>query len=302
MSAYALNQKSLLEVASFEVIKQYEEKNGEPITGLYFNKLISLVYKKLYDNYMINIELPHCWYRYGDEVVRYLMPNTIQWNHESPQYTTVLWIGREPIYQDNTTNIVKSVVRETVEKYKIKSKEELVDDVYSSAPFEFQRNFRQLRLNIERMASANVEILNSKELFLLPSLERTINSFPEREFPKEVSERIRNYDMLMRTIIHIPEFPTDIAKEVTEDIWFYFSYYLRIHKNCYENIPSSVIEYWKSQLEFQKNKFDRFFAEILLSLNLRKNIVFDEKLQKIIEKRKEEKEEELQFIESFAEN
>ncbi len=297
MSAPVSTNKPLLELASLEVIRQYEKKTGEPITGLYFNKLMSLVYAELRNRYNINIELPHCWYRYGDEVVRYLMPNAIRWNHETPQYTTVTWVGQEPLTQREEREIIKRVVKETIKKYEHKSKEELVDDVYSSAPFTFQRNFRQLRLNIEGMAVASVGISNFKEV-LRSSLEQTIESFPKKEFPNEVYERITNYYMLMKKLLELPEFNVEIAKELTEDIWFYFSYYLRIHKKCYENIPRNVIEYWKSQLEFQKNKFDRFFAEILLTLNS-KNILFEGELQEILEKRKQEKKEELQFIENF---
>ncbi len=298
-SIYKDETNSLLEVTSFEVIRQHEESIGNAPTGLYFNKLMSLTYTELLEKRNINIKLPHCWYRYGDEVVRYLMPNEVRWNHETPLYTSVSWEGREPQYEGASVETIKEVVERYTEKYKALTKEQLVDDVYSLAPLDFQRNFRQLRLNIETIMSASVKISNFKEAVLLPSLDGIIKSFPENEFPQEVVERVRNYEMLMRKLIELPAFSYEIAKEITEDVWFYFCYYLRVHKNCYDNIPRNVIEYWESQLEDQKGKFDRIFSEILLSLNEKHGIELDGKLQEILNQRKKEKEEELQFLEEF---
>lgn len=290
---------TLLEVASFEVIKQHEKTIGSPPTGLYFNKLMLLSYSKLRKGYGIDIKLPHCWYRYGDEVVRYLMPNDVRWNHETPLYTTVSWPGWEPQYDDESINIVKDVVREFTGKYKDLTKEQLVDDVYSLAPFDFQRNFRQLRLNIERIMSSNVQVSNFKRAVLFPSLEKTIKSFPGKDFPQDVVERVQNYNLLMHCYLEHSSFSYDIAKEMTEDIWFYFCYYLRIHRNCYENVPRNVVEYWENQLDEQKDKFDRIFSEILIDLDNHGDLGFEGKLKDILEQRRDEKEEELQFLEEF---
>jgi len=292
-------RNTLLETTSYEVIKQHGEIIGQPPTGLYFNKLMSLTYTELKEKRGINIKLPHCWYRYGDEVVRYLMPREVQWNHETPIHTSVSWKGEAPRYEDVTVNQIREVVAQNTEKYKDLTKEELVDDVYAIAPFDFQRNFRQLRLNIEKYNSAKIEIANYKEAVLLPSLKRTIDSYPEKEFPKEVAERIYNYAELMNILLEISAFNKEIGLELTEDIWFYFSYFLRVHNGCYENVPKDTVEYWKNQLEDQTYKFDRIFSDILVYISNKQSLKLEGNLLKILNDRKHEKEEEFNFIEEF---
>ena len=81
-----------LAYTSFKVVKEYENVNNEVPSGLYFNKAISFVNTNL-KNAGIVLTVPHRWYRWGDEVVRYYMPRELAWTHEEDAYTKVGWIG-----------------------------------------------------------------------------------------------------------------------------------------------------------------------------------------------------------------
>ncbi len=90
----------------------------------------------------LNLKLPHCWYRYGDEVVRYHMPHQIRWNHEDPRRTSVHWMGSEPDIKEER---VLEEVRRITERYHTRDGlRELVAEIYNTAPYEFQKKFREV--------------------------------------------------------------------------------------------------------------------------------------------------------------
>lgn len=60
-------KKELLALASYLVIEEHRRLTGQYPSGLYFNKAMCLLYRNL-KKANLNLELPHCWYRYGDEV------------------------------------------------------------------------------------------------------------------------------------------------------------------------------------------------------------------------------------------
>src|SRR5437762_11314562 len=73
----------LLNFASYQVITKYEQVTGAKPSGLFFNKVLSVLNRDL-GAVHLQLRLPHCWYRWGDEVVRILMPRHLQWVHEDP--------------------------------------------------------------------------------------------------------------------------------------------------------------------------------------------------------------------------
>ena len=294
---------TLLSLASYNVIIKYKDTTGSPPSGLYFNKMMSIIYNELKEKHRINITLPHCWYRYGDEVVRYLLPHEIRWTHETPYSTIVDWKGSTPYIENDmgVTEVIEKVVNLYTEKYKDRTKEELVDEVYSRAPFDFQRNFRQLRLNVEKFASKTrrVDIENYEKNIILPSLKKAIDSFPRKEFPAEVWERLTRYKEVMESIINLPSFPADISNELTENFWFYFCYYLRIHNKCHENVPSSVVLHWKETIDFQRERYDRNFSDIIIDLVEHYDMPVKGEIHDIYLNRKNEIRKHEDFIEAF---
>lgn len=93
--APAPREDDLIPLASYLAIEACQDRFENPPRGLYFNKVLSLLHRQFQD-LGVDIGLPHCWYRYGDEVVRYEMPSPLVWDHEATDKTTVLWDGDPP--------------------------------------------------------------------------------------------------------------------------------------------------------------------------------------------------------------
>ena len=81
-----MNEKDYIRTFSYLFLKKYREKTGTDSSGVLFNKYMTLLNRALlYKG--VDMHLPHCWYRWGDEVVRYCLP-FIDWNHDDPKYKT----------------------------------------------------------------------------------------------------------------------------------------------------------------------------------------------------------------------
>ena len=117
MRKYDKYSKYFLHYASYEVINSYKEKKKRPPTGLYFNKIMSLLNQRLRKK-EVELGLPHYWYRYGDQVHRYSMPSNLVWNHEEPTRTKVEWRDTE-ILKDREWPyyLIEDIVKELTEKY-----------------------------------------------------------------------------------------------------------------------------------------------------------------------------------------
>ena len=51
-------------------IEGHEGSVGCSPSGVMFNKFMTLLYRDIRRTLGVDIRLPHCWYRWGDEVVR----------------------------------------------------------------------------------------------------------------------------------------------------------------------------------------------------------------------------------------
>ncbi|MFO8051471.1 MAG: hypothetical protein R6V01_07215 [Thermoplasmatota archaeon] len=69
------NESSPLEKAVYLAINKFHNKESRPPTGVYFNKVMSILHHRSKSKY--DLRLPHCWYRWGDEVVRRCLPNEV---------------------------------------------------------------------------------------------------------------------------------------------------------------------------------------------------------------------------------
>ncbi|RLF72100.1 MAG: hypothetical protein DRN55_06605 [Thermoplasmata archaeon] len=238
----------------------------------------------------LNLKLPHCWYRYGDEVVRYHMPHQIRWNHEDPRRTSVHWMGSEPDIKEER---VLEEVRRITERYHTRDGlRELVAEIYNTAPYEFQKKFREVFDVIYEYKNRRIEIKNFNSDFFYPMVERALHSFPKDDF-KVVFKDVEP----LREAIKMLDFKQhgDYIIELLENFWFYFAYYLRV--KAHENVPRETLMYWKSVLPEETERYRRYFADIMIELQSvtgKSDILRD-----IIKKRLERREEEERIFEEF---
>ena len=139
-------------------------------------------YQELKDKLGTDMRLPHCWYRWGDEVVRYNMPY-LTWNHDDPHQTTVMFSGSTliPVDQDEIIRYTGSYADVFIARYGGNGGVDLaIEEVYSGAPFEFQNDYRALRENLKEVKS-NFPISNYVE-FVRGLYNKAMSGYPITSF------------------------------------------------------------------------------------------------------------------------
>lgn len=268
--------------ASYYLIKKYKDSNGFSPSGLYFNKAMSYVNTNI-RKHGENIMLPHCWYRWGDEVVRYYMPREITWTHEEASYTKVDWTGGPPSLRDEKLiNDIEDLTNEFLSKYPVKDDgwyEELLADHYDGAPFEFQKAYKNCRDLLFDKTRVNGNDANYTKDTLVKVFETTLSKFPK----DRLFQPVRNFIPTFLKLISYPLTGTRedlfIANDISEEFWYWFSYYLRVHPKAHENIDEETVSYWKSELDYETERFYRNFNDHVARLSVKyKEISRDDSL------------------------
>ena len=268
MSREILVDNTDLKYVAYYVVRRFKKKTGRDPTGLYFNKAMSLINTKLReDGY--NLRLPHCWYRWGDEVVRYYMPFELSWNHEDPPSTTVTWEGDVPreMIDLRLHDRVKTLSDEMADQFSNENISEMVEQVYMNAPFDFQRLYKKVRDSFLSIRLAEVAVENFSLNKLIPQLEKAIAAFPEDSEFDEVREHLPAFKSLMMYVLSGENPDYGLANEISEELWFWFCYFLRLHPRAHENIGKEALAIWTERLEVETDLYLRAFGEHVLRLS-----------------------------------
>ena len=176
-----------------------------------------------------------------------------------------------------------------------------VERVYSYAPFEFQRAFRRLRLDLANLKRARI-VVPDYGTTLAPRVERVFSTLPDRDFP-EVAARAPAVESTIIKILERMEFPYPLATELAEHYWFWFCYYLRLHPDAHENVPQEALELWASKLEDQNRIFHRKLGDIVIELAMLAPEVWEDNvLGPIAVSRSREREEEDVVFKEFEDD
>lgn len=287
----------LLNYASYLIIKEYESIKDEKPNGLFFNKIMSLLNKNI-DNF----KLSHYWYRYGDQVCRQKMPKNLEWTNVELNETKVDWKYNIPeFFKEFEGHPIEGEIKSLVSKYN-DNFDELIDDVYSYAPYEFQRRFLELRKMFYGANNAyNWDMESYKELSK-PIFKDTYDSFPIHDF-KEIEEE---YD-LVRTFIEAKldseNWKFKILEKISTDFWFLFCYHLRMNPKARENIPSDILHHWEEKLSMDANRHRKSIADtIIKSIERDSNLLEYEPINEFYKWRKEDKKETEKLIDEFVDN
>lgn len=295
------NTNKMLNLTAFLVIEEHRRLTGRYPTGLHFNKVMSLSHRALRQR-GIDIELPHCWYRYGDEVVRQRMPTFVRWNHEEPSHCKISWAGKGPEKGRGVPNAdqILDVVGALVRKYSVAGGTSVaVGEVYSYAPFDFQRRFRRLMPYLERLGRTHRGTTKTERAVALAYLTRACEAFPLDEFPT-VAQRLPAFRSAMTHAMSHRKVPPALPAELAEVFWFWFCYHLRLHPTAHENVPEEVLEYWASRLGGHDARSNRVLGDLVLELRgLLPEVNSDPDLKAIATARKDERKSEERILADF---
>ena len=249
-----VNEMDYVRVFSYLFLKKYKEKTGTNSSGVLFNKYMTLLNRELLFK-GVDMHLPHCWYRWGDEVVRYCFP-FIDWNHDDISYTSVRYSDKSPRINRKDPNVkyASDYADVFISKYaKNRGQEEAIDEVYSDAPFAFQNDFRKLREAVS-ISRKNLPIKNYHS-YIKGLFETAVASFPP-DFGF-LNHRFEEFVSTFRLALSENAKPDELY-EISETFWFFFCYHLRLNNRCHENVPQSTLEVWKEVLPSEEEKYCMF--------------------------------------------
>lgn len=69
-----------IRISTFLFLDEYG-KEVNKVKGMTFNRFMTQLNYSLQSEKNTDIRLPHCWYRWGDEVVRDHLGSYTKWNH-----------------------------------------------------------------------------------------------------------------------------------------------------------------------------------------------------------------------------
>ena len=245
-----------VKVSSFLFLKKYKERTGNDSTGVLFNGYMTLLNRELLSR-GIDIGLPHCWYRLGDEVVEDCMP-FIDWGHEGISGKFVSYLGRSP--QADSNDPVIGFVSEFADSFIDRcfgpsGPEEAIEGAYEYVPFRFQNDFRQLResLKIPRWNGPP----HNRHGRIEDLFNKAVSSFP----PEFGSIGLR-FDEFKSTFLLAMSgnAPSNELFKISETFWSFFCHHLRLNDGCHENVPPFILETWRQELPEEGDKY-RMFVE-----------------------------------------
>ena len=232
--------------ASYIFISQYRSTCGSNPSGVMYNEFMVLLNRELIDKIGKDVGLPHCWYRWGDEVVRCDMPYP-EWNHHDPNKTIVQFSGlmHDPSYRDEVSNHTRLFAKKFVSRYTgAESIDLAMDEIYSKAPFRFQNDFRTL---MDSLRPTQEDVSASHRLNMVRNLYQTaMRNYPMRSFPSTEPE-FTQFDRLFTKALD-EGLSVDRLQQMSETFWLYFCYHLRLHKGCHANVPGSTLDVWEGVL------------------------------------------------------
>lgn len=240
-------------IASFIFMDAFEKKYDDNPTGIAYNKYITLLHRELKAE-GIDIGLSHCWYRWGDAVVRYNLP-FIDWTHDDLDVTKVSFRGREPFIDDKDPIVTRSkeFANSFIQDYSndLDGVERMIDEVYSDAPFPFQNDYRKLRESL-KISRHNASYSNFND-YIISLLDQSISVFP-KEFSVINKQKDEFYNVFKEAAGNGVD--RESLFDMAENFWFFFCYYLRVNNRCHENVNRETLNIWRNRIPDENGRFE----------------------------------------------
>jgi hypothetical protein len=248
---------------------------GTDPSGVYFNKVMCLI------NQRIGGDLPHCWYRFGDEVIRSCLPSSIEWSHIEGK--TIVKLDTRDL--DFDESIVK-ITNEVLDEFPMEGIEKIIDKIYSFAPYKFQRDFRDLRKEIDSIKDTAIQWEPLRKQKIAHCKEKALVSFPKKFRHGDLIEGLNLWNTLFDTILSHDPVDYKLLKNINETFWYQFCYHLRLDSNG--NVPEWVLDRWMEDLEFDSREL--YYQQLDIANDcLESGYRLPETILKAIESRKRDK-------------
>ena len=247
MTKDSSKRNDYVRIASFLFLDEYRKKRKGEVSGVMYNKFMTLLYRDLRPE--TDIRLPHCWYRWGDIVVSHCVPY-VKWIRKGSKYTTVEWNDDALQYDhnDRTVSLIKKNIAEFMIRHSgSEAHETAKDEVYDGAPFEFQNEYRKLRESLESLSMNRV--MDNQAEYIRNLFTSAMSAFPKKEF-KHIINIKEKFEAVFETGLKNNASSADLF-DFAELFWFFFCYHLRLNKKCHENITEDTLNIWKEEIPWE---------------------------------------------------
>lgn len=182
-----------------------------------FYKIIYFIDKKL-SQQGFTTGVDHFWYKYGTMTVT--AGSAVAIERSGDRSEVLCSVKPDELELDPTTeNEIRSATRDVLAEYERLNTEGLTDQMYEEAPYEFQRQYRELDGIIQSQIRTHGE--GGKEFTreeIRNQMHEFIRSFPEEEFPKFANDLYLWYDILSTALDDTTTSIGDI-EDIAEVFW-----------------------------------------------------------------------------------
>ncbi len=248
--------EKLLEYSVLKLLSLFDEEKEGRMSKTRLNKLLLLLYKNLKEK-DVDIRLPYFWYLYGDVVAYDLMPPCFE---IVPKGSWEAVLPTKPLPEIGTragSIIDREVKRLARRKYQKTAK--ITKEVYTDAPLNFQRSFKELREALEKRSTVRpldhyLRDFGEVISFFDVRLDKLLLEFPAERFD-DLYPLFASWEGLIRYLLkNVPD-EKDLAADLSEYFWRLFAKKLRVEFN--ENIPEDVVARWVDSYQTNRARFER---------------------------------------------
>ena len=244
-----MTQNRLLEYACWRVISKYQDSGGK-VSGLRFNKMMSLLNHKLLPK--VDIELPRCWYFYGEQVVPRELPVQVRFEGqgEPDAQTAFCWDGNRP---KNPPSKGKGRVDSSLDSLysRFPPQGDVMDAVravYEYPPYDFQKAYAKFRSDFQLVSQLDRNGTLRAKLFYPGEFKTAMHLFPVEDFP-QLRVPARKLEYLVESVLE--EFPNrnDTAVRAAVGFWELFCKLLRVSEKGHKCVTEDRLDLWRRVAE-----------------------------------------------------
>ncbi len=250
------------------LISTFDPYNTGKVSQTKFYKLLYILSADLITR-GVDIKLPYFWYRHGPVVPYAFLPDGIielrsmDWNKYQGKWV-LLRNRRLPRIAASDKEIVDDSVALLWDNYSEAKTPKIVMDVYSMAPYPFQREYKNFIKYIrhkvaDRDILCKVQGLREKED--VSRLERAVDIFDESEFPQIYDNLLQWKTLTKYSINQLSTIDSTFILDLSSIYWDkLFCMFLKVKE--YRNLPETLISKWRMELPANIDGYERFFEEL----------------------------------------
>lgn len=243
---------SSLDYACWKVISKYRDPRTEKVDGFRFNKMMSLLNTKLLDGGK-DIHLPRCWYLYGEQLVSAELPSSVRLDGQSDAEakTTVTWAGEAP---ERPAAKDKRKIDSTVDYLYSRfpptgSIHDAVAEVYSHAPYEFQRAYAAFRSDFSLRSQVDMDGSLRAKLFYPTEFEKALRLFPADDIP-ELRVPAKKVELVGKALLKAHPGENKTVVKMAIAFWEVFCKILRTKRGVgYHYVSVERVAHWREVAE-----------------------------------------------------